>query len=52
MDVANMRSNMTTSIFNATPALTILTLDQSTPPFWQLSLFNMVQQNVLSRLVI
>lgn len=50
MDAANTRLNMMISIFSATPALMILTLHQPTPPFWQMSLFNMVQQKMLFRL--
>lgn len=52
MDVANTRLNMMISIFSATPTLMRLTLHQSTPPFWQMSLFNTVQKNVLSGFVI
>jgi len=52
MDAANTRLNVTISIFSATPTLMSLTLHQSTPPLWQMSLFNVVQQNVLSKLVI
>lgn len=52
MDAANTRLNMMISIFSASPTLMSLTLHQSTPPFWQMSLFNMVPQNVLFGLVI
>lgn len=44
MDAANTRLNMMISIFSATPTLMSLTLHKSTPPFWQMSSFSMVQQ--------